>query len=428
MGEEQQKTASIWKNKTFIQLFIAYSIATIGSFFDMMAVILLFSYVWYAEPWVIALVPVAYALPHALISQFIGIFVDKYNKIYIMLFADIITVCFTLVLVIIESPWLALFILLLRGAVSTVHFPSQQAIIRKIVNEEHLLKAVTIGGAVNQFSKIIAPFIGVTIATIFSPKASFFIYVIALMISIAILYPLRHVDKSGDTFEKTVVQTEKASFMRSWKEGWKVLFQSKIFFASFLFVLIALSALQLVDVQFTVLFRQVYPDNPNVIGWAISSIGAGAIISMFFLNRLKDIKKYGVFLSCSVFIVGFGIGLISLLQKGSHFIWPIIFAFFIGVGTGLFSGVHSYILQKESPDGKVGQMSGMYNSLSGFVILTAPIIGGILVQNFGVFNVFQYVGIVIIIIALIGLLFQKRLWHREKTAANVTTTEVEVNH
>lgn len=92
-------------------------------------------------------------------------------------------------------------------------------------------------------------------------------------------------------------------------------------------------------------------------------------------------------------------------------IWMILLAgLIIGVGTGIFSVVFSYILQVESPEGKVGQLSGMYESLTGIILIVAPVTGGFLVQLFGVFTIFQVVGAVTFGIGLIGLVFQKWLW------------------
>lgn len=63
-----------------------------------------------------------------------------------------------------------------------------------------------------------------------------------------------------------------------------------------------------------------------------------------------------------------------MVWPGASYWWLIGASLIIGVGTGIFSVVFSYILQMESPDGKVGQMSGMYKSLNGIILLVAPLL------------------------------------------------------
>ncbi len=399
---------SIWKNRTYLKLFSSYAISTMGKFFDMLAVILLFSYVWQTEPWMVALVPVVYALPHALFSQFAGIYVDKNKKVFIMLLADVATACLTIMLIFISSPWVALVILLVRSTFTIVHFPAQQALIQQVVQPDFVLKAVTLNGTVNQLSKIIGPFLGASIAAAFSPKMSFVIYAVALVISACILLFVRHVDT--DRSKGTSDEEKTVSFWHTWRNGWHLLFRSKVLFISFCFALLAFTSIQLVDAQYAVLFREVYPDNPSVLGWAMSTSGAGAVGILLYLNRLKELRKYGWYLGGSIFFIGFGFTTIGFTQPGVTVLWPIAASLFVGIGVGIFSVIYSYILQKESPQGKVGQMSGMFNSLTGMILLVAPVTGGLLVQWFGVFTLYQVGGFTTLLIGLTGIIMQKILW------------------
>ncbi|WP_163970227.1 MFS transporter [Oceanobacillus halotolerans] len=410
MKETDNKILSIWKNKAFLKLFSSYSISVMGQFFDMIAIILLFTYTWESEPLLISLIPIMYALPSALFSQFIGIIVDQGKKINLMLIADILTAILTLLLIFIENPYIVLGILLLRGTVVTIHFPAQQAVIQQIVEKDLILKAVTLNGTVNQLSKIIGPFLGATLAAAISPKASLAVYVIALLLSVCfLLYSLRHIDEN-ETVEIAATYKEKTTFFAIWKDGWKLLWNAKVLFVSFLFTLTGFTAIQLVDVQFAVLFRNFAADEPSLLGWSMSTVGLGAVIVMIALNSVKTINSYGWILGGSILLIGLGFSLLGFMQPGMHYVWPIMACFVVGMGTGLFSVGFSYLLQKESPEGKIGQLSGLYNSVTGFILLIAPITGGIIVQWLGVTLTFQLIGICISVIGMSGIVFQRILW------------------
>ncbi|MBM7095221.1 MFS transporter [Bacillus sp. H-16] len=397
---------SIWTNKNYVKLFISYSISTLGQFFDMIAVFLIFSYVWQAEPWMIALIPVAYALPHAAFSQFAGILVDRYQKVTMMLTADLVTACLTVTLIFTANPWAALLVILVRSTATIVHFPAQQAIIRQVVAPDHILKAVTLNGTVNQLSKIIGPFLGASLAAAFAPQVSFAVYAGALLISAGILVRLRHLDSAG----ATVSEESPEPFWHTWRSGWQTLFTSKVMFVSFAFSLAAFTAIQLVDAQFGVLFRDIYPARQEVLGWAMAASGLGAVVIIMVMNRFRELKRYGLHLGTSVALIGAGFAGAGMLTPGIPLFWPVIACFAIGMGAGIFSVIYNYILQKESPEGKVGQMSGLFNSLTGMILLAAPIAGGLLVQWSSVFAVYQTVGLTVLTIGVFGIIFQRLLW------------------
>ncbi|WP_242222581.1 hypothetical protein [Bacillus cereus group sp. BfR-BA-01380] len=64
---------SIWKNRNYVRLFTANSTSSFGDMFDIIAMLMLFTYIGKAQPILIALIPVTYTFPSILFSQFTGI-------------------------------------------------------------------------------------------------------------------------------------------------------------------------------------------------------------------------------------------------------------------------------------------------------------------------------------------------------------------
>src|SRR5690625_1620602 len=316
-GDDMENKAaakmSIWKNRTYLMLFSSYAISTFGKFFDMLAVILMISFVWEAEPWMIGLIPIAYALPHALFSQFAGVYIDKNKKVKVMLLADLLTAILTVALIFTYNPWVMLGVILIRSSFTVVHFPAQQALVRQIVHPDLILKAVTLNGTVNQLSKIIGPFLGASIAAAFSPRMSFIVYAAALLVSVCILLFIRHVDTSEAAVTLEAEQEGNNAFWKTWGNGWRIMLKSKVIIASFSFAFIAFMSIQLVDAQFAVITRELFPaqsgglirkklpgnqfavitrelfpDQPSALGWMMSSVGLGSVGIIICLNRLKS--------------------------------------------------------------------------------------------------------------------------------------------
>ncbi|GEL77684.1 MFS transporter [Tenuibacillus multivorans] len=399
---------SIWKNNTFMRLFYSYSISMFGRWFDMVAIMILFSYIWEANPIIIALIPVAYALPHAFLSQFAGILADRFNKVKLMLTADIATVILTLTLLTAPNPWIAISIILLRAIFTVIHFPAQQSLIKHVVKKELIMKAVSLNGSVDQLTKIIGPFIGGALASAFTPHLSLLINAVAYFISALILLSVLkqgQKETTTDTHKK-----EKVPFWQSWKEGWIVVLQSKIIIVSILFSLISFTGVQMVDAQIAVLLREIAPTRPELVGWIMASSGAGALVIIWFLNRMDQLSSYGLILGGSVFLIGAGFGGVGFLYVGVPSIIPVILGFIAGLGVGLFSIGINYILQKETSEANIGRVSGIFSSITSLMILFAPLIGGMLVNWFDTSTVYQMIGIVLTSIGLIGIVLRKVLW------------------
>jgi DHA3 family macrolide efflux protein-like MFS transporter len=407
METSAQTQPSIWKNRTFMRMFSAYSLSMTGQYFDMIAMAILFAYVWQADPVIIAMVPVVYAIPHVLFGQFAGILADRWKKINVMITADIVVVVLTILLIFAPNPWWALPILMMRATATVFHFPAQQALVRQVVEEKNLLKAVTLNGTVNQLSKVIGPFLGASIAAATSPQICLLINAIAFLLSALILFTIRKVKD-----EQPIVESnpQENTFMQSWSKGWQIVLKSRVLMVSFIFTLIGFIAIQLVDAQFPVLLREIAPERAELVGWLTSSFGLGALCVVVLLNRLKEIKSYGWILGGSILLIGVGFTWIGMLKPGMNSLWYLGGGFVGGSGVGFFSVGFSYLLQKETPKDAIGRVSGIYNSVAGVILIIAPMIGGFLVSTIGPTFVFQMIGVVIGTIGITGIVFQRFFW------------------
>ncbi|MCR6112545.1 MFS transporter [Bacillus sp. A301a_S52] len=400
---------SLWKNNAFICLFASYATSMMGRWFDMVAILMLFGYIWDVSPLIMAFIPIAYALPNALLSQFAGIIADRFNKVHLMIYADIGTALLTIALAFTPFPWLALLILLLRATLTVIHFPAQQALIKHIVPEKLLVKAITMTGTANELTKIIGPLAGGALGAVFSPRLCILINALAYLISAIILIRMDKKSFPRDNIEaKSVKQSE--TFWASWRDGWQTVLTNRRLTVSFLFALLAMTAIQLVDVQLPVLLREFAPDQPELTGWIMAAAGAGAAVMMIILSQRQRTLHYGINLGGSLVLIGCGFGGMSLIYEGMPSYLPLSFGFLAGLGVGLFTVSTSYILQKESTEKTISRISGIYSSLSGFVVLLAPLIGGLLVHLWGASPVYQGVAVALMLIGSTGFLCHKLLW------------------
>ncbi|PPA69096.1 MFS transporter [Jeotgalibacillus proteolyticus] len=408
--KEKSYHPSIWRNTVFMKLFASYSVSMMGNYFDAIAIMIIFGYVWQAEPIMIAFIPVAIALPQALLGQFAGVLTDRMNKVKLMMIADILTALLTLLLMVTPNPWLALIVISMRSVVNVIHFPAQQGLIKQVVGEEHLVKAFSLNGMMMQLSKIIAPLLGGMVAGAASPQLCLLINAIAFSLSSLILFSIYRKQEKPDFFLSKTENNDQMSFWQSWREGWGLVLQSRILFVSFCFSFTGLLFIQMIDVQFITWFRDLAPTRPEMIGWLFASSGFGAVVMIMGLNRFKAFRSYGWLLGGSMLCIGIGFAGVGLLKPGFDLWLPVLYGIVVGLGVGLYTIGFQYIIHKNTTEDSIGRVSGISNSIASLCVVLAPLIGGALVQAFEAGAVFTGVGAICLVLGIIGILFQKFLW------------------
>lgn len=422
MTEQEVLNDSIWKNRTFKNMFIAYGLSSFGNWLDFAAITILFSYAWKAEPTIIALLPVVYAVPSIFFGQFAGVLADRWNKLHVMILSDIICALFTVLLVFAPNPYWVLPILLLRAAAAVFNTPAQQSLIRSIVAKQHLLKATTLNGIVFQFSKILGPLLGAGIASMFSVSVVIILNSISFILSAVLLLLVGNIAQGEKILNKEQKGNNKASFFAQWKEGWTLVGSNRTLLVSIGYALVTLTAVLMVDSQFAVVLRENAPDYPEMVGWVVSTIGVGSLITITFLKKFKEINHHGNMLGTSNILRGGWFIWLSLFQPGMIMIWPVFGALIGGIGTGLWMVGMNYVLQKEAPQDAVGRVFGIYESLTSTVFIIAPLVGGALVSTIGANGTFKILGSVLLIIGITAVIFQKWIWRKEQSLPSISGT------
>lgn len=400
------------KNRSFAKMFAAYGLSAFGDYFDFMAVSILLGFVWKADAMTIALYPLCFALPSILFGQLAGILADRWNKRNVMVIADLIRAALTVMLIFAPNAAVLLVIIALRSTARVFHYPAQQAMTRSVVQADQLLQATSLNGAVFQLSKVLGPLLGASIAATFSPAVCMAVNVMTYTLSALLLLwvPARQ----GRVAAEEAMAADRAGMRNAWREGWKFLIRSRALKVSLAFSLIGLAGIQMIDAQFPVLFREIAPTRPGLMGWVVSAIGVGGLLSVTWLRRFQQLSAYG-------WLLGGGVGLIGLMFAAAGLFQPetpiglMLLVFFLGgIGTGFTSTGMNYILQKETPPDAIGRISGIFDSLTSVIFIAAPLCGGLLIGWRGASSTFLLVGLATLGIGLAGILLQRLLWGTKK--------------
>ncbi|WP_019637632.1 MFS transporter [Paenibacillus fonticola] len=406
--------SSLLSIRSFRHMFAAYALASFGDWFDALAIQVLVAYRWGADPMLLALIPVTMALPAVLLGSFAGTAADRVRKARLMMVCDLVTAALTLCILAAPNMTWLLPLLALRAACGVFHVPAQQALTRQVVPPALLFQATSFNGLVNQSSKVAGPLLGAMTLTALSPQACIMLNAGVRLLSAVLLLPLRGLPAfhhTEESLKRGNSSRDRAwdAFLHNWREGWLYLFQAKKVLYTMTFGFIGLTALLMIDYQFPTLLRTIDSANESLIGWLVSAIGAGAVAMLVVLNRLNRIG-YGWGLGGGYVLIGTGIALLGLCPPGTGVLLLLGLGALIGIGNGMYMVTQNYILQKETSEQMIGRVFGIQNTVSSLVLLTAPLIGGLLIKAAGAGGAFMLIGAVTALIGLAGIAFRSAIW------------------
>ncbi|MEK4996631.1 MULTISPECIES: MFS transporter [Paenibacillus] len=429
MNASTQAGTSLLKNKVYMRVYSAFATATFGDWFDALAIQVLVGYRWQASPLMLALIPVSIALPGILLGSFAGVVADRLNKLKLMRMCDLLTALLTVFVLFAPSMVWLLPLLMLRAAISTLNVPAQQSMTRSMVREDQLLQATSLNGLVNQGSKIAGPLLGGFALSVLTPQWCILINACLRGCSYLLLLTVKKSDVEQVRTEGKGDQEERVALRTMWKEGWSFMLRSRLLLNSMLFGLVGALAIQMIDFQFTSLFRIIAPSEESMLGWLVAATGVGAVFMIMVLNKLNRGTGYGWKLGTGYALIGISVGGLGLLQPGVSILTVLLLGFLLGLGNGMFMITFNYCLQKETPPHMTGRVFGIQSTILSGVMIGAPLLGGVMVQVAGPSRIFLNFGIVIALIGVLGIAFGRVLWPTQKeksdsSAEQARTVEV----
>lgn len=354
----------------------------------------------YKSAEILAYSGIAGLLPQALIGPFAGVFIDRWDRKKVMIYADgFIALCtFLMSFAFIdgEANLLLVYLLLACRSVGTAfHSPAMQAIAPLLVPKEQLLRVSGINQMLQSVSSIAGPAIG-TLAITFLPigKVLYLDVAGAILAITSLLFV---------TIPQVNMESSKASValvLSDLKIGVRAIYTNKGLCILFLYAMLATFCVMPVAIMFPLLTIDHYVGGK----WEMSVIeiiwGVGMLIGGSLLGMLKVSWSKVVLVNIMHIVLGITF-VLSGLFPATWFYGFVVVTGVGGIAMSIFSAAFMTIIQEQVRPEMLGRVFSLYFSLAILPSVIGLLFTGLIADSIGVTNAFMISGLAM---ALVGIL------------------------
>ena len=388
--------------KTYLYIWVGQFVSLLTSSAVNFAVIIYLS-LHYKSAEVLAYAGISGLLPQAIIGPFAGVYIDRWDRKKVMIYADaFIALCtFLMSFAFIEGEANLIFVyslLVCRSLGQAFHTPAMQAIAPLIVPEEKLLKVSGINQMLQSVSMIAGPALG-TFAITYLPISKV-LYLDVIGASLAI-FSLLFV-----TIPKLAQQTEESdisSVVSDLKLGFAEIHKNKGLYLLFVYAILTTFFVMPVAIMYPLLTIEHFKGGK----WEMSIIevvwGAGMLVGGGILSAWQGAVSKVILVNAMHIFLG-------LTFVFSGWISVDLFWLFVaittlgGIGMSFFNASFMTIIQEEVKPEFLGRVYSMYFSFAIIPSVIGLLFTGWIADKIGVVNAFIIGGLAMCVVGILSFM------------------------
>lgn len=384
--------------RTYLFLWAGQFISMLTTFAVQFAVVIWLS-LEHESAEVLAFAGIAGLLPQALIGPFVGVFIDRWDRKKVMIYADAFIALGALAMTFVlkeTSNLMWIYVLLAcRSVGNAFHAPSMQAIAPLLVPEKELLRVSGINQMLQSVSSIAGPAVGTLAITYFSIANVLYLDVIGAVAGIVSLLFV--------SIPKLKIEAKSSisTVISELKDGFRAIHSRRDLAFLFLYSMIATFVIMPIAVLFPLLTTGHYAGGKwemslIEIVWGIGMLAGGSLLGAMRMNIAKVILVNAMhiflgltFVLSGAFPVSWFIGFVLMTALG-------------GVSMSIFSAAFMTTIQEEVAPELLGRVFSLYFSIALLPSMIGLLFTGIIAEIIGVANAFIISGVVLIVVGILS--------------------------
>ncbi|MDT2741318.1 multidrug efflux MFS transporter Mdt(A) [Lactococcus garvieae] len=354
------------------------------------SMIVQYAIIWYltldtGEESVLAIATLVGMLPMAILSPFVGPFIDRMNKKFLLIFYDAVVAVIALGLFIYGSNndvyplWMVFVTIGIRAVAQTAQMPTVQSIMPTMVPEVEITRINGQFGIIQSLIFIVSPGIGAFMVAALPIHWVILLDVIGFILGAGMLLLVR--------IPEVASQGEKISVIKDALEGFNILRENKpmwkMTLIGALFMLLFMPAMSLYPLVTTKYFGGTIVH----AGWVEVLFAAAMLIGSFAVGIFGKTKDRMPWIIAAYLIVGLSIGGSGFLPGNMNGFWVfLVLNVFAGIVGQIYTTMNMAITQQSFEAQYLGRVMGIVSALMSVagpvgLIFAAPVAESIGVQN-----------------------------------------------
>lgn len=354
------------------------------------SMIVQYAIIWYliletGEESVLAIATLVGMLPMAILSPFVGPFIDRMNKKFLLIFYDAIVAVIALGLFIyginsdVYPLWMVFVTIGIRAVAQTAQMPTVQSIMPTMVPEAEITRVNGQFGIIQSLIFIVSPGIGAFMVAALPIHWVILLDVIGFILGAGMLLLVK--------IPEVASQGEKISVVKDALEGFNILRENKpmwkMTLIGALFMLLFMPAMSLYPLVTTKYFGGTIVH----AGWVEVLFAAAMLIGSFAVGIFGKTKDRMPWIIAAYLIVGLSIGGSGFLPGNMNGFWVfLVLNVFAGIVGQIYTTMNMAITQQSFEAQYLGRVMGIVSALMSVagpvgLIFAAPVAESIGVQN-----------------------------------------------
>ncbi|MTI01102.1 MFS transporter [Roseibium sp. RKSG952] len=359
-----------------IQLLAAQIPADFSDWLDFVAIGVLLAFVWGVDPYVFALLAVAFGLPYLVVGPFAGVLVDRTGIKSTLVLSNLGRAAMTAGLAFAANWQMLLALVFLRGCVDAFYSPAKQSALQALTHEGNRLSANGISHAINQSSKIVAPALGGSLMILFDPENVFLLNAGISVLAAAMLLTLKPVPRPRQQ------EDGDGSVFSSLKEGYREVAGKPVLLSTLVLMAGGYFAIFFYDTLIAPLTKQLGFTEAD-LGYSLAAVGAGGVAGSLYFGMGKATEKPFRFVAAGLVFSGAltaCLGAFDMFETSVSAIPFFMIFLLIGLFTAMATVPIRTVMQNQTDPNKMARVSSLSEAVNTVALLTAPFIGAFIAQ------------------------------------------------
>ena len=268
-------------------------------------------------------------LPRIVLGSVAGVYVDRWNRQWTMVIADLSRAVLLLLLLFARAPesiWIVYLVAFLQATISQFFDPAENALLPQLVDESHLVAANSLNALNNNLARLGGPALGGVLLGSFGFTNVVLVDALSFLLSGLMIAAIVQRSSALIADESAELVEPQAWLWQNWLSGLRFILRNPIVSMIFLAMAIAGVAEGIFNVMFVIFIRQNLGGGALEFGWLTSAQAIGGLLGGLLIgwvgNHIKANRLVGLLAVNGLLIMTFvnlpalSIALVALLLAG----------------------------------------------------------------------------------------------------------------